>query len=133
MVFLRHMAYPSRFGDLVNEFNIPSNRLCEIFHATLDWIFVKFAYRLLQPQLYCGYFTMFAFVLNNFGSPIPFLIGIIDGNFIDICRPMGLRNFKANVDLQEFYYSCKEKSHGLKFLAVLFPNGMICRVWPRVW
>ena len=43
---------------------------------------------------------------------------------------MGLGNFRANQDLQEFYYSGKEKAHGLKFLAVIFPNGMICLYGP---
>ncbi len=46
---------------------------------------------------------------------------------------MGLGNFQANKDLQEFYYSGKEKAHGLNFFAVIFPNGnygMICLYGP---
>jgi hypothetical protein len=38
---------------------------------------------------------------------------------------------EQNKDLQEFYYSGKEKAHGLKFLAVIFPNGMICLHGPE--
>ena len=41
MIFLRRMAYPSRYGDLVNEYNIPSMRIFEIFHATLAWVYSK--------------------------------------------------------------------------------------------
>ena len=33
--FLRRLAYPCRYGDLVNKYNLPSNRLCDIFHSTL--------------------------------------------------------------------------------------------------
>ncbi len=111
---------------LVNEYNIPSMRIFEVFHATLSWVYSKYAHRLLSPVRYCGYFQFFADALTRFGSPFPNLIGIIDGNFMDICRPMGLGNFRANKERQEFYYSGKEKAHGLKFLAVIFPNGMVC-------
>ena len=41
--------------------------------------------------------------------PFPNLIGIIDGNFVDICRPMGLDIFHANKDLQEFYITGRER------------------------
>jgi hypothetical protein len=58
------------------------------------------------------------------------LIGIIDGNFVNICQPKGLGNFRANKDLQQYNYSGKEKARGLKFLAVIFPNGMICLYCP---
>lgn len=105
--------------------NTTSRRIAYVTFSIQPWE-CKFAYRLLQPVRYCGYFQLFADVLSNFGSPFPNIIGIIDGNFMDICRPMGLGNFWANKDLQELYYSGKEKAHGLKFLAVIFPNGMIC-------
>jgi hypothetical protein len=96
MIFLRRMAYPSRYSDLVNEYNIPSMRIREIFHATLSWVFSKFAYRLLQPARYCGYIQLFADALTRFGSPFPNLVGIIDGSFMDLFRPMELGNWRAN-------------------------------------
>jgi hypothetical protein len=43
MVVLRRLAYPCRFVDLVNMFGIPSNRLCDIFHSTLDYLYHRFA------------------------------------------------------------------------------------------
>ena len=35
MVLLRRLAYPCRFFDMVEDFEMPSNRLCEIFHTIL--------------------------------------------------------------------------------------------------
>jgi len=43
MVVLRRLAFPCRFADLVEEFGVPSNRLCDIFHATIDLIFDKYS------------------------------------------------------------------------------------------
>jgi hypothetical protein len=116
MIFLRRMAYPSRYVDLVNEYNLPSMRIREIFHATLSWVFSKYAYRLLQPASYCGYIQLFADALTRFSPPFPNLVVIIDGSFMHIFRAMGLGNWRANIDLQEWYYSGKEKAHGSKFL-----------------
>ena len=95
MIFLRRMAYPSRYGDLVNDYNILSMRIFEIFHATLSWVYSKteqvclsfnlFAIvgtsssclgftasmPIVQPVRYCGYFQLFADALTSFGSPFP--------------------------------------------------------------
>mmetsp|Transcript_88828 Transcript_88828/g.236492 ORF Transcript_88828/g.236492 Transcript_88828/m.236492 type:complete len:145 (+) Transcript_88828:814-1248(+) len=68
--------------------------------------------------------------MKAMGAPFDSLVGLIDGNFLQLCRPLGLGNFRANVDLQEYYYSGKEKCHGIKFLALLFPNGMVAIAGP---
>ena len=39
MVLLRRLAYPCRFFDMVEDFGMPSNRLCEIFHTVLEIFF----------------------------------------------------------------------------------------------
>ena len=36
MIVLRRMEFPCRFVDLVNVFGLPSHRLCDIFHSTID-------------------------------------------------------------------------------------------------
>mmetsp|Transcript_88831 Transcript_88831/g.236515 ORF Transcript_88831/g.236515 Transcript_88831/m.236515 type:complete len:373 (+) Transcript_88831:216-1334(+) len=130
MVLLRRLSSPCRFADLVNEFYLPSHRICEIFHAMIDLIFIKFAYRLSDPKIWTRYFTIFADRMKAMGAPFDSLVGLIDGNFLQLCRPLGLGNFRANVDLQEYYYSGKEKCHGIKFLALLFPNGMVAIAGP---
>ena len=39
MVLLRRLADPCRFFDMVEDFGMPSNRLCEIFHTVLEIFF----------------------------------------------------------------------------------------------
>ena len=50
--------------------------------------------------------------------------GLIDGNFMNICRPMRLGDFLASKDLQELNYVDSVRK-SLKNLAVIIPNGMI--------
>ena len=42
LVVLRRLSYPIRFYDMVEDFGLPSNRLCEIFHSTVDILLEKF-------------------------------------------------------------------------------------------
>mmetsp|Transcript_16624 Transcript_16624/g.45246 ORF Transcript_16624/g.45246 Transcript_16624/m.45246 type:complete len:289 (+) Transcript_16624:424-1290(+) len=127
MVLLRRLAFPNRFGDLVKEFGLNSVRLCEIFHGMLEYIFISFAWHLSFPDLWQDHFTVFANAMSALGSPYDNLIGIIDGNFLEIRRPGGKGNhFRNNLHQQEDFYSGKEKRHGLKFLAMALPNGMLC-------
>ena len=46
MILLRHLAFPSRFADHVDEFNMPSIRIAEAFHAMNDNLFVRHAHKL---------------------------------------------------------------------------------------
>jgi hypothetical protein len=39
LVVLRRLSYPCRFWEMTEDFGIPSNRLCEIFHSTIDLIY----------------------------------------------------------------------------------------------
>ena len=43
MILLRHLAFSSRFADHVDEFNMPSIRIAEAFHAMNDNLFVRYA------------------------------------------------------------------------------------------
>ena len=55
MVVLRRLAFPCRFVDLVEEFGVPSNRLCDIFHATIDLIFDKYS-TILELETWVPFF-----------------------------------------------------------------------------
>ena len=46
MILLRHLAFASRFADHVDEFNMPSIRIAEAFHAMNDNLFVRHAHKL---------------------------------------------------------------------------------------
>jgi hypothetical protein len=60
MIFLRRIAYPSSYSDHINEYNIPSMRICEIYPAILAWVHNNNAHSLFQPisSCYCGYLQL---------------------------------------------------------------------------
>ena len=49
MILLRHLAFPSRFADHVDEFNMPSTRIADAFHAMNDYLFVRYAHDACAP------------------------------------------------------------------------------------
>ncbi len=89
MMLLRYLAYPARFGDHVEKFNMPSNRLCEAFHGMSDFLFVRYAYKLDDRT---DMFPLFAQAFSSMGCPFYNNVALIDGNFMIICRPGGLGN-----------------------------------------
>jgi hypothetical protein len=123
MVVLRRLAYPCRFNDLVNVFGIPSNRICDIFHSTLDYLFHRFAEKIQNITTWLPFFPDFCEAMSRYGSPYANLIGLLDGNFMQTCRPGGLGNKYFRLDQSELFTG-EKCAHGLKFLAALFPNGM---------
>ena len=46
MILMRHLTFPSRFANRVDEFNMPSIRIAEAFHAMNDNLFVRYAHKL---------------------------------------------------------------------------------------
>jgi hypothetical protein len=124
MVLLRRLGYPCRFADLVCEFGKPTTYICEAFHTAIDYVFLKYARGGVCPFLWEGSFMSFAEAFHILGSPIPTIIGLMDGNFMGVARPGGMRNFQHRVDQRKFY-SGKEKIHGYKWLAVVLGNGMV--------
>lgn len=128
MVVLRRLSYPCRFSDLVLEFGIPSNRLCEIFHDTLDYIFKKY-HKLIDLMTWAPFFPAFADEMKRYGSPFDDLIGLTDGNFMACCRPGGLGNHHSKLDQSQLYTGEKAR-HGVKHLGAFFPNGMMALAGP---
>ena len=123
MVVLRRLATPCRFVDLVNLFGIPSNRLCDIFHSTIDFLYQRYAKKICDFETWKPHFGEFAALMTKYGSLFRNLAGLTDGNWCSTCRPGGLGNLISQMDQSELY-SGKEACHGMKFLACLFPNGM---------
>ena len=98
MVVLRRLAYPCRFVDLVNMFGIPSNRLCDIFHFTLDYLYHRFAEKCQNITTWLPFFPDFCTAMRDYGSPYANLIGLLDGNFMKTSRPCGLGNKYFRLD-----------------------------------
>ena len=125
MVLLRRLAYPCRFFYLVEIFGIESNRLCEMYHAAVEFIYSKYS-KLCDPQTWTRFFSNFADLMHKYGCPYRNNVGLLDGTFTRSCRAGGLGNKTANkrMDQSQFYNGAKA-AHGYQSLGVFFPNGMI--------
>ena len=82
MIVLRRMAYPIRFSDLVNIFGLPAHRICEIFHSTIDFLYLTYAQKLNRFEIWKDHFPAFAQEFKRFGAPYDNMINIIDGHNI---------------------------------------------------
>ena len=128
MVLLRRLSYPCTFWQLATEFGIPSNRLCEIFHTTLDIIYDRY-HGLIEFETWIPFFPEMAQTFEDYGSPFDSLVGLVDGNFLRFCRPRGLGNKRSRLDQGQFY-SGEKCAHGIKHLGCFFANGMMALAGP---
>jgi hypothetical protein len=128
LVVLRRLSYPCRFWEMTEEFGMPSNRLCEIFHATLEIIYDRY-HSLIEFETWLPYFSDFARVFEDYGSPYADFVGLIDGDFLRMCRPGGLGNRCSRLDQGQFYTG-EKAAHGVKHLAAFFANGMMALAGP---
>jgi hypothetical protein len=74
-------------------------------------------------------FSDFAQQFIDWGSTYKNLAMLVDGNFLHTCRPGGAGNTWATMD-QEEIFNGYYKGHGMKFLAGILPNGMVCLAGP---
>ncbi|OQV19786.1 hypothetical protein BV898_06059 [Hypsibius exemplaris] len=58
----------------------------------------------------------FAEAIRAKGAPLPNCVGFIDGTMLGTCRP---------IKHQKVAYSGHKRHHGIRFQAVMYPNGMI--------
>ena len=103
MVVMSRLAFPSRFVDLVLIFGIPSGRICDIFHSTIDYLYLRYAQKLNKFDIWVPKFPEFAAVFRRAGSTFPNQIANFDGNFKGLCRPGGLGNSGCRLDQSEMY------------------------------
>ena len=129
MIVMRRLAFPSRFIDLVLIFGIPSNRICDIFHSTIDYLYLRYAQKLNMFDIWAPKFPEFAAVFRWAGSPFPNQIAIFDGKFKGLCRPGCLGNSGCRLDQSEMYTGEKSQ-HGIKYIVAQFPNGMTSLAGP---
>lgn len=129
LIFLARLSHPCRYVDLIPLIGEEINRLCPAMREITHYVYNNFAYPLTRFELWQDSFDSFGDIMRSYGAPYPNLIGLIDGNFLRCCRPGGEGNWEARMP-QELLYNGKEKAHGLKFLAVLFANGMVCLYGP---
>lgn len=124
-ILLRHLAVPTRHVDLVDIFHRDSSMIARIFLYMLHFVYV-IARPLLHfdaQRLNLDNIRRFAKAVHarreKDGLPLarhPACFGFIDGTLRRNCRP---------VIYQKLVYSGHRRSHGLKFQAVVTPDGII--------
>jgi hypothetical protein len=102
LVVLKRLSYPCRFWEMAEDFGLPLNRLCEIFHMMLDLLFDRYQ-ALIEFETWLPFFARFAQIFRAYGSPFPYLVALIDGIFLRLCRPGGLGNKHSRLDQGQFY------------------------------
>jgi hypothetical protein len=123
MVLLNRLSYPTTYKAQVDIFGIPSNRLADIFHAAVDLIYFKYR-ALTMLETWVPYFSEFAAVFRQYGSPYPYQVALIDGTLTRSARPGGLRNKKPkNKKDQRNFYKGDKGAHGYQTMGAFFPNG----------
>ena len=69
LVLLWRLSYPCTFWQIATEFSIPSNRLCEIFHTTLEIISNRY-HGLIEFETWTPFFHEMAKTIEDHGSPM---------------------------------------------------------------
>ena len=123
MIVLRRMAFPCRFVDLVNIFGLPTNRICDIYHSTVDYLYFQFAKKLNKFEIWKDHFPAFAQAFKDFGAPYDNLVNTFDGHNLACCRPRGPGNLNSRLD-QGQLYSGEKANHNVKYMVAQFPNGL---------
>jgi hypothetical protein len=123
--------------------------MTEAFNWMVEFIYEKWANPIFEkgivPWAQMGKLDDWNRALNKAGSVAPRCIGFIDGTMKDTCRPGGrgvvgddgsvhvLRpgsDYPPDaVDLQELAFSGKDQAHGLKYLSVVAPIGLIVELF----
>ncbi len=84
---------------------VPTNRICDICHSTVDLLYVKFARKLNRFEIWKEHFPAFAQAFQDFGAPYDSMAGIFDGHNITCChgRPGGLGNLNSRLDQGQLF------------------------------
>ncbi len=103
-VLFRWLSYPNSFHHLVAEVGLDSNRLCDVYHAALEYIYDTYS-ALINFSTWVPFFDQFGKAMDDYGSPYgeKELVGIFDGKFVRCCRPGGLGNKWSKTDQSELY------------------------------
>lgn len=113
------LAYPDRYYLLCNTFGRSIAWLSCVFTSVCTYLANRFA-QLLRWHPRLDYYE----VLASYAEAIErrgygnYVWGFIDGTFQGFCRPKKL--------VQQQYYSGYYNGHGLKYQAIVTPDGLIC-------
>ena len=125
-ILLRRVAYPCRYGDLVQRFARPVPQLSMITNLVITELYDRFGHLLQtmdQPWLSIPNLVLFANAVHDKGAALHNCWGFVDGTVRPICRP------KRN---QRVVYNGHKRVHAMKFQSVVAPNGLIAHFYGPV-
>lgn len=121
-ILLRRLSYPNRYVDLKQMFRREVPELSMICTWMIEYLNRNFGHLLTSLDLYwltLGDLRKYSKAVSDKGSPLPDIWGFIDGTFRPTCRPG---------EDQKTLYSGHYRLHGIKFQAVMTPNGIIANL-----
>ena len=89
-IFLRRLAYPCRYSDMVSRFVRPVPVLCMISYVVLNYIYDLHHRRITswnQATLNPPALQQYADAVSNKGAALGNCFGFVDGTVRPICRP----------------------------------------------
>ncbi|KIJ43670.1 hypothetical protein M422DRAFT_169591 [Sphaerobolus stellatus SS14] len=124
-MLLRRLAYPTRLSDVEMQFGWERSRFSRITQQTAMYIWTRWKHllRFDPTRLTREKLAFFARVFKAKGSPLDFIVGLIDGTLQENARPV--RN-------QRLVYNGWKRMHCLKYHAVVAPDGLVIHVYGPV-
>lgn len=119
-IVLMKLASKVRFKKMISIFNLGKGELSEIYLETINLIDNAWARPLLETfnfeSLDEDKIEEFIAAIARKDGALPGVWAFMDGKFLEICRPSLC---------QKEFYNKYYKAHGLKFLIVVSPDGII--------
>ena len=122
LILCRRLAFPSRLCDLAETFGMSKSAVSEILLWEIDFLVNRYreVLTLDTRRLTAERIAEFAAAIRDKGAPVAKVWGFIDGTFRKTCRPSLF---------QRVVFSGHKRAHGLKFQAVVTPDGLISHVF----
>lgn len=124
-IFLRRLAYPTRWIDLESEFGMRTSKMSDIFWEVAHKLFKYKAKRItgFRGDLLQARCSLYARAISDKGGYLNNCVGFIDGTKISMCRPGGPgASQRAN-------YSGHERHYCLGYQTVTAPDGLILHIF----
>jgi hypothetical protein len=124
LIVLRRLAHAMQWDYLTAELGCSRALLSAAFIYLVDYLHDGYAARLNTLGTWAPDFPAFASHIQSSGSLFANTVGFVDGHFKSVCRPGGAQNAFHSV-LHQDLYSGYYKTHCLKYLCVVLPNGIL--------
>lgn len=119
LIVLHRLAYPNRLEAMEDTFGLSKSNISLAFNFGINYIYSKFSHLLSFDSVSADDLEIFCQAILQKGCPLSSCCGFIDGTLRPTCRPS--KN-------QKQFYSGHKRTHGIKFQAAIFPNGIICHL-----